>query len=237
MLYFVHFLSEYELRMDIKLGKNDKRYIEGTDDVYNIMKNVLLRDNKIDQEKEHFWIIGLNAAGYIVHIELIALGAYKSVNIETMNVFRVAVMKNASRVIAVHNHPSGRLAPSVCNKDMTDRLIQVGRILNIELVDHLIISTKTYVSFKAIGLMDELEKSLKYVPAYQIMEQIRKEEKAIAKEKLACEKHKTKSEKVRREKLEIIMVTTLLEKGMDKQAIAKIMGITLKQIEKLLNKK
>ena len=40
--------------MDIKLAKNDKRYIEGTDDVYNIMKSVLLRDNKIDQEKEHF---------------------------------------------------------------------------------------------------------------------------------------------------------------------------------------
>jgi len=42
------------LIMDIKLGKNDKRYIKGTNDVYNIMKNVLLRDNKIDLEKEYF---------------------------------------------------------------------------------------------------------------------------------------------------------------------------------------
>lgn len=71
--------------MDIKLGKNDKRYIESTNDVYNIMKNVLLRDNKIDLKKEHFWIIGMNLAGYIFYIELFASESYKSVDVEPMN--------------------------------------------------------------------------------------------------------------------------------------------------------
>ncbi len=124
--------------MDIKLTKHD----EGTDDVYSIMQRVLLRDNQIDQEKEHLWMIGMNQAGYILYIELIALGSYKSVDVEPMNVFRVAVMKNASRVILVHNHPSGSLTPSDADKDITDRLIQVGRILNIDLIDHLIITPK-----------------------------------------------------------------------------------------------
>ena len=223
--------------MDIKLAKNDKRYIEGTDDVYNIMKNVLLRDNKIDQEKEHFWIVGMNLAGYILYIELIALGSYKSVDVEPMNVFRVAVMKNASRVIAVHNHPSGRLSPSVTDKDITDRLIQVGRILNIEFVDHLIISPLSYTSFRSIGLMGELEKSLKYVPTYQVVEQIRKEEKKIAKEKLELEKNKTKAEKERREKLELATVTALIAKDVSIEDIAKIMDITPKAVEILLNRK
>lgn len=222
--------------MDIKLAKNDKRYIEGTDDVYNIMKNVLLRDNKIDQEKEHFWIVGMNLAGYILYIELIALGSYKSVDVEPMNVFRVAVMKNASRVIAVHNHPSGRLSPSVTDKDITDRLIQVGQILNIEFVDHLIISSESYTSFRSIGLMDELEKSLKYVPTYQVVEQIRKEEKQIAKEKLDLEKNKTKAEKERREKLELATVTALIAKDVSIEDIAKIMEITPKQVEKIIAK-
>ena len=216
--------------MDIKLAKNDKRYIEGTDDVYNIMKNVLLRDNKIDQEKEHFWIVGMNLAGYILYIELIALGSYKSVDVEPMNVFRVAVMKNASRVIAVHNHPSGRLSPSVTDKDITDRLIQVGQILNIEFVDHLIISSESYTSFRSIGLMDELEKSLKYVPTYQVVEQIRKEEKRIAKQKLDLEKE-------RREKLEITMVALLLDKGVAIESIAKVMDIPPQKVEKIINKK
>jgi DNA repair protein RadC len=225
--------------MDIKLAKNDKRYIEGTDDVYRIIQGVLLRDNKIDREKEHFWIIGMNQAGYILYIELIALGSYHSVDVEPMNVFRVAVMKNASRVIAIHNHPSGRLVPSESDKDITDRLIQVGRILNIEFVDHLIISPETYISFRSIGLMDELEASLKYVPTYQVVEMIRKEEKAIAKEKLtivrdklAAEKDKTKIEREQKEAL----VIALWEKQVPIDQIAKIMETTPKAVEKIINK-
>ncbi|MFQ0996868.1 JAB domain-containing protein [Gilliamella sp. CG33] len=226
-------------KMDIKLTKHDKRYIEGTDDVYSIMQRVLLRDNQIDQEKEHLWMIGMNQAGYILYIELIALGSYKSVDVEPMNVFRVAVMKNASRVILVHNHPSGSLTPSEADKDITDRLIQVGRILNIDLIDHLIITPKTYISFRCTKLMDELEQSLKYVPTYQVIERIRREEKLIAKEKLAVEKDKTKTEKARREKAETekkILINALLDKGVPVEDIAKILGITVKAVERLVNK-
>ncbi|OCF94728.1 JAB domain-containing protein [Gilliamella sp. wkB308] len=225
--------------MDIKLTKHDKRYIEGTDDVYSIMQRVLLRDNQIDQEKEHLWMIGMNQAGYILYIELIALGSYKSVDVEPMNVFRVAVMKNASRVILVHNHPSGSLTPSEADKDITDRLIQVGRILNIDLIDHLIITPKSYISFRSTKLMDELEQSLKYVPTYQVVERIRKEEKLIAKEKLAVERDKTKIEKARREKAESekkILINALLKKGVSVEDIAKILGITVKAVERVVKK-
>lgn len=231
--------------MDIKLGKNDKRYIEGSDDVFSIMQRVLLRENKIDKEKEHFWIIGMNEAGYILYIELIALGSVKAVNIEPMNVYRVAVMKNATRVIAIHNHPTGRLAPSKADLDITDRLIQVGCILNIALVDHLIISTEAYESFRSMGIMDDLEKSLTYIPTYQVVEQIRKEEKKIAREKLALERDKTKSaqEKAKlakeAEKLAQIqakaLANALLDKGVDLKTIAKIMEITPKAVEKMIN--
>lgn len=222
--------------MDIKLAKHDKRYIESTDDVYSIMQRVLLRENKIDQEKEHLWIIGMNQRGYILYIELIALGTYKAVNIEPMNVFRVAVMKNASRVIIVHNHPSGSLTPSEEDKDTTDRLIQVARILNIELTDHLIITPRSYISFRTTRLMEELEQSLKYVPPYQVVERIRKEEKQIAKEQLAVEKGKTRAEKEKREKLMRATVTALLDKGMPIEDIAKILEITPKAMERLVNK-
>lgn len=231
--------------MDIKLGKNDKRYIEGSDDVFSIMQRILLRENKIDKEKEHFWIIGMNEAGYILYIELIALGSVRAVNIEPMNVYRVAVMKNATRVIAIHNHPTGRLAPSNADLDITDRLIQVGRILNIALVDHLIISTEAYESFRSMGIMDDLEKSLTYIPTYQVVEQIRKEEKKIAREKLALERDKTKSaqEKAKlakeAEKLAQIqakaLANALLDKGVDLKTIAKIMEITPKAVEKMIN--
>lgn len=233
--------------MDIKLTKHDKRYIEGTDDVYSIMQRVLLRDNQIDQEKEHLWMIGMNQAGYILYIELIALGSYKSVDVEPMNVFRVAVMKNASRVILVHNHPSGSLTPSEADKDITDRLIQVGRILNIDLIDHLIITPKSYISFRSTKLMDELEQSLKYVPTYQVVERIRKEEKLIAKEKLAVANDKVKvaeekakiaklAEKKEREQKERL-VQALARKEVSVEQIAIIMEIGVKEVQKILKKK
>ena len=224
--------------MDIKLTSQDKRYIAGTDDVYKIMQRVLLRENKIDREKEHLWMIGMNEAGYILYLELIALGSYKSVNIEPINVFRVAVMKNASRVIMVHNHPSGSLTPSEADKDITDRLIQVGRILNIDLVDHQIITPTTYISFRSIKLMEELEQSLKYVPTFQVIERIRKEEKQIAKEKLAVERSKTKAEKNTSGKSLIwkkILINALLKKGASIEQIATILDINLEEVQKILN--
>jgi len=113
--------------MEIRLTDKDKKQITSPDDIYGIMQRILLRENKIDREKEHFWIIGMDMADYILYIELVSLGSVKSTIVEPMNVYRFAVMKNAVRVIAVHNHPSGNLTPSPHDKDTTDRLIQVGR--------------------------------------------------------------------------------------------------------------
>lgn len=219
--------------MDIKLTSKDKKLISQPDDVFAIMQRILQRENKIDKEKEHFWIVGMNAAGYILYIELVTLGTFKEALIEPMNVYRVAVMKNAIRVIAVHNHPSGRLEASEQDKDITDRLIQVGKILNIQMEDHLIISPTSYVSFAAMGLMSTLEESLKYVPTYQIIEQIRTEEKAIAEEAVKAVQDKMKTEREQKEAL----VIALSEKQVSVEQIAKIMDSTPKAVEKIISKK
>ena len=156
-------------------------------------------------------------------------------------------MKNLSRVILVHNHTPGSLIPSDTDKDITDRLIQVGRILNIDLIDHLIITPKSYISFCSTKLMDELEQSLKYVPTYQVVERIRKEEKLIAKEKLAVANDKVKvaeekakiaklAEKKEREQKERL-VQALARKEVSVEQIAIIMEIDTKEVQKILRKK
>lgn len=127
------------------------------------MQHVLLRENKIDHEKEHFWIIGMNYCDYILYIELIVLGLYKSVNVKPIKVYHVSMMINVSCIILIHNHQSRSLIPSEAVKDTTDRLIQVSQISNINLVDHLIITPKNHISFASIKLMNELKQSLKYV--------------------------------------------------------------------------
>jgi DNA repair protein RadC len=138
--------------MNIKLTDKDKIRINDADDLYGIMQRILLRENKIDREKEHFWIVGMNQASVILYIELVSMGSVKSTLVEPMNVFRVAILKGASRVIGIHNHPAGTMKPSDADKDITDRLIQVGKIINIKVEDHLIISPTTYMSFLNVGL-------------------------------------------------------------------------------------
>ena len=101
------------------------------------------------------------------------------VELKRRNVFRVAILKNAVKVILVHNHPSGDLEPSNEDKDVTDRLIQVGRIINIEVVDHLIISPDAFVSFLNLGIFKDLKASLKWLPPYELIEIIRLEEQKI----------------------------------------------------------
>ena len=71
---------------------------------------------------------------------------------------------------------------SEADKDLTDRLIQVGRILHVPVLDHLIITTEDFLSFQHQGLMDELRKSLKWVPPYEIEERIRAEEARLREE-------------------------------------------------------
>jgi DNA repair protein RadC len=194
--HYFHTFATYEpfAAMTIELTNEQKIKILNSDDVYSVMQEILLREEKIDQEKEHLWMIGLATNNRILYLELVSLGSVKATTVEPMNVFRVAVMKGAVNVIMVHNHPSGELVASAADKDLTDRLIQVGRILNIQVIDHLIISTESYLSFADEGIMKELQQSLKWVPEFEIVDRIRKEEKKIREEAVREAKKVAKNE-------------------------------------------
>eukprot|EP01090_Pellita_catalonica_P019836 TRINITY_DN6863_c0_g1_i1.p1 TRINITY_DN6863_c0_g1~~TRINITY_DN6863_c0_g1_i1.p1 ORF type:complete len:130 (-),score=5.73 TRINITY_DN6863_c0_g1_i1:2-391(-) len=114
--------------MDIKLTEQEKIKILNSDDIYGIMQKILLRESKIDQNREHFWVIGLANNNRILFIELISLGTINATLVEPMEVFSLALQKRAVKIILCHNHPSGELTPSENDKNLTDRLIQVGII-------------------------------------------------------------------------------------------------------------
>ncbi|GHM99184.1 hypothetical protein WSM22_06740 [Cytophagales bacterium WSM2-2] len=145
--------------MNIRLSKHQKIEILNSVDVYKIMQEVLLRENKIRRGQEHFWVVGLNNANKLMFIELVSLGAHNRVTIAPPEVFRMAIYKLASQLILVHNHPSGTMAISRADKDLTDRMIKSGKMLNIDVIDHLVIAEVTYVSFKDNGIIEELHKS------------------------------------------------------------------------------
>jgi DNA repair protein RadC len=133
--------------MKVPLKKVQKVKVSGSHDVYPVMQRVLLRENKLNRAREHFWVIGLDKSSVILYIELIGMGSKKAVAIDIQDVLRMAIYKNASKIILVHNHPSGNLEPSDSDKNITESIKHGGNFTGIKLIDHLIISEKSYFSF------------------------------------------------------------------------------------------
>jgi len=160
--------------MNVKLTPTQKINVLNSDDIYSIMQQVLLRENKIGRNKEHFWIIGLSQINKILYVELVSLGTISATIVEPMEVFSIALQKRTVQIILVHNHPSGELKPSPADQELTDRLLQVGKFLTIPVIDHLIISEKNYYSFADNELLEKLNESKKYVLPYKEIERIKK---------------------------------------------------------------
>ncbi|GHN03003.1 hypothetical protein WSM22_44920 [Cytophagales bacterium WSM2-2] len=200
--------------MDIPLSDSDLIKILNSDDLYGIMQRVLLRENKIDRNREHFWVVGLEMNNRILFIEMISMGSVKETIAEPMEVFSLALQKRAVKIILVHNHPTGELSPSDADKNLTDRLIQVGMIVNTEVIDHLIIAEKSFMSFADTGLLAELKKSTKWVPAYELRKRWEKQAMEIGR---------------RTERLEI--ARELKKRNIPVKEIAEITGLSEEEVE------
>jgi len=181
------------------------------------MQQVLLRENKIRRNQEHFWVVGLDNANKILFIELISLGAVNRVNVNPPDVFRMGIYKLAVKMILAHNHPSGNITPSESDKKLTDKLLKVGKLINIEVIDHLIISEEKYTSLADNGILKELQNS----GAFEIVD----------KEKKDLEEWRIKTEKEYSVKIEI--AKKMVSDGVDIETIKKYTGLTKWDIRKL----
>jgi DNA repair protein RadC len=115
-----------------------------------IFRNILSLENEIDQNKEHFWAIGLNARNIVLYIELITLGTLTHSLVHPREVFRMAIIKAAASITIGHNHPSGNPEPSMDDIMITERLKHAGEIIGIGVMDHIVIGNNNsrYVSFR-----------------------------------------------------------------------------------------
>lgn len=104
-------------------------------------------------EKEIFKIVLLNTKSEIIEDIDISIGTLTSSLVHPREVFREAIRKSSHSIILVHNHPSGSIEPSVEDKNTTQRLINVGQIVGIDVLDHIIIGGDSYFSFKENGIM------------------------------------------------------------------------------------
>jgi DNA repair protein RadC len=101
--------------------------------------------------QEHFVAIYLNTKNQVIHRKTVFIGSLNASIVHPREVFKEAIKRSAASIICVHNHPSGDPTPSREDIDVTKRLAECGRIIGIELLDHLIIGDQKFVSLKEKG--------------------------------------------------------------------------------------
>lgn len=114
--------------------------------VYKLIKNKLK-----DYAREHFYIIPINSRNY--SIAEVSVGTLNASLVHPREVFIQAIKSKASSVIFAHNHPAGDPEPSEDDLAVTKRLVEAGKILGIEVIDHIIITKNNFYSFKANKLI------------------------------------------------------------------------------------
>lgn len=100
----------------------------------------------LEQKREHFFALALNAKGVVEGEFLIAIGSLTSVHVTPREAFRPLVIASAAQAIFVHNHPSGDPTPSPQDIALTDCLFRAGALLGIRMVDHVIVAREGFVS-------------------------------------------------------------------------------------------
>ena len=108
-----------------------------------------LRHNK----REHFVVLYLNARNQLVHKETISMGTLNANLVHPREVFEPALKHSAAGIMVAHNHPSGDPKPSEDDLEITKRLAEAGKMMGVELLDHVIIATNKHFSFKEAKLL------------------------------------------------------------------------------------
>lgn len=127
-------------------GKPEKE-IKGPDDAFQLLRKRF----KHGEAKEFFVAILLSARNTVIGVETVSVGSLNASIVHPREVFSPALRQSAASLLLAHNHPSGNPEPSDDDLALTRRLVQVGELLGIPVIDHLIVVRGAYQSLKQSG--------------------------------------------------------------------------------------
>lgn len=131
-------------RLESAYEQPSKNKIKSPEDVIKCVKDMLK-----GKKKEHFLVVCLDTRNHPSDVHVISIGSLDSSIVHPREVFKAAISSHAASVIFVHNHPSGDTTPSEEDIKLTKRLAEVGGILGIEVLDHIVLCDRNYLSMKA----------------------------------------------------------------------------------------
>jgi DNA repair protein RadC len=220
----------FAIIMRVKLSQAQKIQIINSFDIFKIMQHVLLRENKLSRSKEHFWLVCLSHSHQILLIELISLGKGNAVIVDPADIFSFALQKKATKIVLVHNHPSGNLEPSLSDIKTTDRMQAIGDFIQMPILDHLIITEEAFYSFADTGLLDKIVNESRFDLHFE------KADKLLTDMKKLQRQNKTEIKKIKKETAEAKekeIAIKMLAKGYKPERISEITGLSEAEIKKL----
>ena len=138
---------ELSKRLESSADEGKKPAIKSPEDVVNVVRGQLK-----GKKKEHFLVLCLDTRNHLINCNSVSMGSLDTSVVHPREAFKEAVSSSAASVIFVHNHPSGDPEPSGEDIELTKRLANAGEILGIEVLDHIIVCDKSYLSLKARNL-------------------------------------------------------------------------------------
>jgi DNA repair protein RadC len=143
-----------EIKAALEIGRRlvasspeDRPRVVSPDDAFNLLKSEMMF---LDQE--HLRLILLDTRNKVLRTPTIYVGSLNTSVVRVGELFRAAIRENAAAFIVAHNHPSGDPAPSPEDINVTRQIVEAGRLLDIDVLDHIIIGSGRFVSLKQRGL-------------------------------------------------------------------------------------
>jgi DNA repair protein RadC len=138
--------------MIIELNSKHKNcHITSAAKAYSILQTIFGELDEIDKDKEHFFVIGLKKNRQIKYLEVVTIGILSSTLVHAREVFRRAIVNASDSIIIAHNHPSGNVEPSLTDDAITKSIKEAGKIIGIEVVDHVVFTLTEYYSYADNG--------------------------------------------------------------------------------------
>jgi DNA repair protein RadC len=126
----------------------EKPKITSSKDAFDLLKGEMM-----DLPKEEFWVLLMNRANRVIKKKRISEGGVSGTVADPKIIYKIALEELASGLIVAHNHPSGNLQASQSDLDLTKKLKEAGKFLEIQLLDHIIIANQKYLSFADEGMI------------------------------------------------------------------------------------
>lgn len=137
------------------LSQYEREALEGTEGVIRAPADVakLLQERAAVEDQEVFWVVLLNAQNRVLAVQEVTRGTLTASLVHPREVFRLAVAYAAAGIVVAHNHPGGDPTPSAEDRAVTRQLVESGRVLDIPVYDHLVLTGTRYFSFSEGGLL------------------------------------------------------------------------------------